>query len=175
MNRILVLLSLVFVATQARAQLLDIDFGAGTPPLPYTEDGVTFGTSPIGYIAHGALRAGGLAGTVHAEASDPFNLHAFEVEAVFRSWRIETSAGGVFQIPGVGLHDLTAIPGFRAIRYFNIVTNDDSNPLLNVNRLQISYVPEPATGAMLFLGALAFAGRRRRVYLNPDRQARIHR
>jgi hypothetical protein len=164
MRYLMAVASLIWCTNSVAAQTLTIDFGTRAI-LPYTEDGVTFSAPPtFAIIAGGRLLCGSEPGgqALHAQSTTPFDLLGLNILNIYNPWRIETSAGGVYTLSGVGTQNLNGRPGFSGITYFNIINNGNFIPSLTMDDIQIAYVPEPAAGAFMILGVLAFSARRSR-------------
>ena len=158
----LVLVALASCGRTAAAQSSTIDFGSDSADLPYTEDGLTFTESAAGFALIRPLArmnssltsASGMMGQIiRAESLTPFDLHGITVEGLFEPWRIETSAGGSFSLSGLGEQDFSGLLGFAGITYFDIINDGNMiNALLDIDDVQVTFVPEPSTGILIGLG-----------------------
>lgn len=144
------------------AEAVTIGFGSANADLPYTEDGVTFRTiSGLGiirgtqdfHLSTGGTFTGEL--RIRAEAQIPFELQGLEIERLNQPWRIETSAGGLFEIPAVGILDLGGRPGFANISHFDLVNNGGVvNASLYIDDVRLAFVPEPNFSVLLVAALL---------------------
>ena len=149
-----------------------IDFGTASGSLPYSEDGLTFTkvnpASPMsigGFDGDAELGAGTNFTPIHVRATGagPFDLDTFDVEGLYRAWRLESSSGAVFNIPMTGTFDLRATSGWQGIAWFDIIHNPaEANGTITLDNVAVTFVPEPAAAAALLAGLAAVALRRRR-------------
>jgi hypothetical protein len=142
---------------QSGAAVLTIGFGTQDSGLPYSEGGLTFtAISQDGAIRgapDAALTTGGTLTPqirIRGSANTPFDLLNLQIERVNQNWRIETSAGGIFAVPGTGLSDFTNRPGFSNITSFDLV-NDGGvlNALLDVDDITVR-IPSETPPAIRF-------------------------
>ncbi len=172
MRLLVALVVLLLCGNDGNAQLTQIDFGSADSDLPYAEDDIIFssvtGTAVIrGFQGDFRLTTGGtLTGElrIRAESVKPFDLNGLEVERLNQAWRIETSAGGVYAIPTTGILEITGQQGFSKITRIDFV-NDGGvlNASLYVDDIRLTFVPEPATSAMLGLLSAPLLLHRRRI------------
>ncbi len=164
----LTLSALILLSCTSPASAATIDFGDGAfQALPYVEDGLTFanlpGTSPAVIGSNGG--DGQLvAGTnvtpikVRVSGAQPFDLISLDVEQMFRNWRIESSAGAITAIPGVGALTLNGTPGWNNLSYFDLIHDPgEANGSIRVDNVVFEAVPEPnslAIAAVSLLGIL---------------------
>jgi hypothetical protein len=93
----------------------------------------------------------------------PFNFQSLNIKMLFAPWRIETSAGGLYPLSGLGIKDVTAQAGFSGITYFNIIYDGpDVNSILDVDDINLTFVPEPATGVLIAVAMGLLSMRRHR-------------
>jgi hypothetical protein len=143
---------------QCGAAVLTIDFGTENADLPYSEGGLIFtavsGTGAIRGAPDAMLTTGGTLTPeirIRASANTPFDLLSLQIERLNRNWRIETSAGGVFAIPGTGVLDFGSMGGFCNITSFDLV-NDGGvlNASLYVDDITVQIPSEPRPVLRLF-------------------------
>lgn len=147
----------------ARASATTIDFGTTFQLLPYVEDDLSFtnlGTS-LAIVSGGGGDGFLTAGTnfdpirVRVASVTPFDLASFDIELIFRSWRVETSLGGVLNVSGPGTVDFTAQSGFQDITYFEIIHDPaEANGTIGVDNIVINFVPEPGSWLLTFIGGI---------------------
>ena len=172
MRHFILLITMLLAGRSAAAQTFTIDFGTARTNLPYTEDGLTFSESALDFalirprfsmnssLASASSSTGQI---IRAESTMPFDLRSITVGGLYEPWRIETSAGGVFALPGLGVQDLSGRTGFSGITFFNIINNGNIiNALLEVDDIQGIFVPEPSTWVLITLGLSLLSLRRSR-------------
>lgn len=149
----LTLSALILLSCTSPAPAATIEFGGAFQALPYVEDGLTFanlpGTSPAVIGSNGG--DGQLvAGTnvtpikVRVSGAQPFDLISLDVEQMFRDWRIESSAGAITAIPGVGVLTLNDMPGWNNLSYFDLIHDPgEANGSIRVDNVVFEPVPEP--------------------------------
>jgi len=143
---------------QCGAAIVTIDFGTENADLPYSERGLIFtaisGTGAIRGAPDAMLTTGGTLTPeirIRASANTPFELLSLRIERLNRNWRIETSAGGAFAIPGTGVLSFGNIGGFSNIISFDLV-NDGGvlNASLYVDDIAVQFPSEPRPALRLF-------------------------
>lgn len=147
----------------AQASATTIDFGTTFQLLPYVEDDLTFtnlGTS-LAIVSGGGGDGFLTAGTnfdpirVRVASITPFDLVSFDIEAIFRSWRVETSLGGVLNVSGPATVDFAAQSGFQGITYFEIIHDPaEENGTIGVDNIVVNFVPEPGSWLLIVIGGV---------------------
>jgi hypothetical protein len=160
--RCVLFLPLLFVSYRAPlARAVTIEFGSAFQSLPYVEDGMTFTNLGTSLAVVGANAGDGnlVGGTnvdpirVRATGDSAFDLVSFDVEQIFRDWRIESSSGGIVNLSGTGTKDFTGVSGFQGISYFEIIHDPgEANGSIRVDNVVFNAVPEPSTIALLASG-----------------------
>jgi hypothetical protein len=168
-----IVIGLLFGYTSSSfAQPVTIDFGSTTRTLPYSEDGITFSASANGLVmirpasplnASLSATSGSTGQFIRAQSATLFDFQNLNIKGLFAPWRIETSAGGLYPLPGLGIKDVSGRAGFSGITYFDIIYDGpDVNALLDVDDIQITFVPEPATGMLIAFAMVVLSIRRHR-------------
>jgi hypothetical protein len=136
--------------------------GVATTSLPYSEAELTFtnlpGTSAAivaggvdGYLVGGT---NGLPIHVRATGSQPFNLISLDIEDIFRTWRIQSSTGAVFNPTGTGMINFTGMIGWTNLKSFDLIHDPgEANGTIRVDNIVFAPVPEPSAAVLAALGA----------------------
>ncbi len=141
-----------------------IDFGIDQQRLPYSEDGLNFtdllGDSPVA-VAGPAGNSKLIAATfdlpiyVRVEATVPFQLVAFDVDGLFRSWELRSSNGDVFEIGSLGTIPMLFEPGWQELQYFDIVhLPAEPNGTIWLDNIVVEYLPEPNSWVLWMVGVV---------------------
>jgi hypothetical protein len=148
-----------------------VTFGSSFANLPYAEQGLMFinlaGTSPAVIVTSGGdghLVAGTNVTPIHVRVSgtQPFRLISLDVEQLFRTWRLESSAGALVNLSDAGSVNLGSDPGWTNLSYFDLVHDPgEANGSIRVDNIEFSIVPEPATWALCVAALAAGATFRR--------------
>jgi hypothetical protein len=156
--------------TVSRVSAAVVNFnGISFQNLPYTEAGLTFtnmpGTDPavIAGGADGHLVAGTNGTPIHVRVtgSQPFDLVTLDIENMFRTWRIESSAGAVFHPTTAGTVDFTGLTGWTNLTSFDVVHNPTAaNGTIRVDNVVFAFVPEPTAGSLIGLAIMLVSLRR---------------
>jgi hypothetical protein len=139
---------------QVSAAPVTIEFEGPFGGLPYAEDGLTFTalSSGNGVGAGGPPDGELVAGTntipirVRAAALQNFDLLSLDVEQVFRTWTLESSAGAVFNIAGAASLDFTGQVGWTNLSYFEFVHDPgEANGSIRADNVRVQFVSEPCS------------------------------
>jgi len=152
----------------AAAQPATITFGTtnAISPATYQEQGLVFTGDLSIDGAPDAYLYGAAPGAIITVSSDtPFDLLGFTIERLdAQPWNITTSAGGSQQLTSSGLVDFTGTAGFQGITSFTLAENigfPAPNIIIYVDDVDVVFVPEPSAAALLMLGCISLAFRRR--------------
>lgn len=175
---LVIFLILVTVAASTASAAIVTFNGVATTSLPYTEAGLTFtnlpGTSPM-IVAGGADGdlQGGTNGTpihVHVAGSQAFNLVSLDIESIFRTWRIQSSTGTIFNPTTTGTINFTGLTGWTNLTSFDLIHDPgEANGTLTVDNIAFTLVPEPSAIMLAVLAVIgvSFKCRRRAVQGRP--------
>ena len=171
-NRFALVTATILVTQSVVAETVTFD-GVGFQNLPYTEEGLTFtnlpGTEPavIGGGADGHLVGGTNVTPIHVRVtgSQPFDLTSLDIENIFRTWRIESSAGAIFDPTGTGTVDFTSLTGWTNLTSFDVVHDPgEANGTIRIDNIVFTPVPEPSAVALLVLSSVCLLLRRQRTF-----------
>ena len=159
-SRIAAIAIVLLSASSASAAIVTFD-GVATTSLPYSEAGLTFtnlpGTSAaiVAGGANGDLVAGtnGLPIHVRVTGSQQFNLTSLDIEDIFRTWRIQSSTGAVFNPTGIGTVNFTGMTGWTNLASFDLIHDPgEANGTIRVDNIAFAPVPEPPAAVLAALG-----------------------